>query len=247
MKKLFEKDEIWFAVLWIAVYVFGFSTADALSETVGIPKLFTIILGVGISLILYGFIRKNRLEKHCGLCLTKNSPKDFLYYIPLVFISSINLFGCTAAEKPFIETALFILSMVCVGFLEEIIFRGFLFKGMLCSIPKVAVLVSSLTFGMGHAINLLMGEPVPDTLLQLVYASAVGFCFTVVFLTSGSLLPCILSHIFVNATSIFAPETDFTGQIVLAAVQTVISISYGVWLLHKHKNNLQPSVWGSQG
>ena len=36
MKKLFDKDEIWFAVLCIAVYVFGFSTADALSETVGI-------------------------------------------------------------------------------------------------------------------------------------------------------------------------------------------------------------------
>ena len=37
MKKLFDKDETWFAVFWIVIYVAGFSTADALSDTIGIP------------------------------------------------------------------------------------------------------------------------------------------------------------------------------------------------------------------
>ena len=32
MKKLFDKDEIWFAILWIVIYVVGFANADAISE-----------------------------------------------------------------------------------------------------------------------------------------------------------------------------------------------------------------------
>ena len=31
MKKLFQKDEIWFAVIWILVYVLGFGNGDSLS------------------------------------------------------------------------------------------------------------------------------------------------------------------------------------------------------------------------
>ncbi len=45
MKKLFDKDEIWFAVVWIVVYVIGFANADSLSESIGIPKLLTVLFG----------------------------------------------------------------------------------------------------------------------------------------------------------------------------------------------------------
>lgn len=42
MKELFDKDKVWFAVLRIVIYVVGFSNADSLSESIGIPKLLKI-------------------------------------------------------------------------------------------------------------------------------------------------------------------------------------------------------------
>ena len=61
MKKLFQKDPVIFAVVWIAGYVWLFANADALSETIGIPKLLTVIVGLLLSIFLFGFLRKNEL------------------------------------------------------------------------------------------------------------------------------------------------------------------------------------------
>ena len=100
---------------------------------------------------------------------------------------------------------------------------------------KSAIIVSSLTFGVGHAVNLLLGAPLLETLLQLVYASAIGFCFTALFYVGGSIIPCIISHAFINSTSIFAREAGDEMSIVVALVQTLLGLSYGLWLLRRNK------------
>ena len=51
------------------------------------------------------------------------------------------------------------VSMLFVGVLEEVIFRGLLFLAMAKDSMKAAVIVSSVTFGMGHIVNLLSGAP----------------------------------------------------------------------------------------
>ena len=239
MKKLFDKDEIWFAVIWIIIYVVGFSNADLLSESIGIPKLLTVLFGLVMTVFLYGFIRRNHLSEYFGLCGVKGSYRSFLYFIPVIAITSVNLWNGVTVNYAVLETILFIISMCFVGFLEEVIFRGFLFKGMCKINVTVAMIVSSLTFGMGHIVNLLLGEPVFDTLLQLIYASAIGFCYTAVFYVGGSILPCILSHAVVNSTSAFAVEPSDKIHIIITILQTAISTSYGIWILYKnamHKN-----------
>lgn len=233
MKKLFDKDEIWFAVIWIVVYVVGFANADSISQSLGMPKLLTVLVGLILTLVFCGFTHKHGLSAYWGLCRTTGNKKEFLYFIPLAVISSVNFWNGVTIHMPLGETAMYILSMCYVGFLEEVIFRGMLFQGMRKNHVLSAVIVSSLTFGMGHIVNLLLGEPVLDTMLQLVYASAIGFCYTAVFLVSGSIWPCILSHVVVNSTSVFAVEPSDTMQVVVAVVQTVISVGYGVYLLRK--------------
>lgn len=235
MGKLFQKDEIWFAVVWIFVYVWGFGNADSLSEAVGIPKLITVFAGLLLTVILWIFIRKNKLARYWGLCKFQGSGKGFLWFLPLIALSTVNFWNGLTIQTPPLETALYILSMCFVGILEEVIFRGMLFRGMCRTNVKAAIVVSSLTFGAGHIINLLLGEPLLDTLLQLIYASAIGFCYTAVFYTGGSILPCIASHIFVNTTSVFAVEAAPAGQLLIAAIETVLGVSYGIWLLQKQK------------
>lgn len=231
MKKLYDKEPVWFAVIWIIVYVLAFGNADSLSEAIGFPKLLTCIVGFVLSVVLFLFIRRNKLMEYYGLCGLKN--KNLLFLIPMAVITSVNFWSGVTCNYGALETLLFILSMCFVGFLEELIFRGLLFKAMCKTNLTTAVIVSSLTFGAGHIVNLLLGEPVFETALQLVYASAIGFFFTAVFLRTGSLLPCIVSHILVNATSAFARSPSPAGQLITALVQTLLGLVGGLWLLHK--------------
>ena len=235
MKKLFQKSEIWFAVAWIIVYVLAFSNADAISESMGVPKLLTVPVGLALSLTALIFLQKNSLYADFGLCKPKKASRALLLYLPLIAISSVNFRNGVTVNASAWETVLYILSMCCVGFLEEVIFRGFLFGAMRKSGLTAAVIVSSLTFGMGHIVNLFTGAPVFETLLQLVYASAIGFCYTGIRLVSGSIVPCILSHIFVNSTSIFAIEPDSRGLLLTAVIQTVLGVGYGLWLFRAHR------------
>lgn len=244
MKKLFDKDEVWFAVGWIVLYVVGFSNADMLSEAAGIPKLLTVLLGLVMTVVLCLFVWKNKLQEYLGLCTVKGSFKSLLWFLPLLAISSVNLWGGIAVQGTLPEILLYIGSMCFVGFLEELIFRGLLFKGMAKTNVTAAVIVSSLTFGMGHAVNLLTGAPVGETLLQLVYASAVGFCFTAIFLAGGSIWPCILAHAFVNGTSVIARPQSFELQLITAGVQTAVGIAYGLWLLYGYKKNGKETSYG---
>ena len=184
-----------------------------------------------MSAVLFAFIWKNGLCAHAGLCAFRGNIRKYLYFVPLIVISSVNLINGVQMNLSVYESVFYVVSMLWVAFLEEIIFRGLLFPAMAKDNLKLAVVVSSVTFGMGHIVNLFLGEPLFDTLLQLIYASAIGFLFTAIFLTGKSLLPCIISHAFINATSAFARPLTDTTDIVVAIVQTVLSVLYGAWLL----------------
>ena len=125
MKKLYQKDEVWFAVLWIVLYVVGFSLGDGLSEKLGIPKLLTCAVGLVLSLILFGFVKQNGFMDYYGLRRPKGERKRTLLYIPLIAISSVNLWSGVALQASPFEIATHILSMATVYL--RIIFVGFLF------------------------------------------------------------------------------------------------------------------------
>ena len=124
------------------------------------------------------------------------------------------------------------VSMALVGFAEELIFRGFLFKAMLKDgNVKAAIIVSSITFGMGHIINLFTGHELIATLIQVVFAVAMGFVFTLVFYKSGSLLPGILAHSFIDVTSVLASDDGSRlVNLIVHIVVIVVSIAYCLYL-----------------
>lgn len=95
--------------------------------------------------------------------------------------------------------------MLCVGFLEEMIFRGLLFAAIAKDNVKSAIVISSVTFGIGHIINLFNGSGMElvNNLCQIVFAIAVGFLLVTIFYRGGSLLPCILVHSAINTLGTF--------------------------------------------
>lgn len=236
MKRLYEKNSLTFSLILIGFYVLAFSVADSVSSMVGTEKLLTAPLSAAMTAFLLFWLRKNKWMHEFGLGKVAIPFRLYLYFLPLVLLASTNLWGGIALQYSVPEALLYVISMIGVGILEELIFRGFLFKALCKENRKRAVIISSLTFGIGHIINLLNGAQFLPTLLQIIYATAAGFLFTVIFLRSGSLLPCIIAHSTINSLSAFgAPRSELLDM--LAAVfLTVVSVAYALWILKKTKS-----------
>lgn len=229
MYKFYQKSQIWFGILSIALYVVGSSIADGISKSIGIPKLLTFAFHLAMSAFALLWLKKHGLLATYGICKPWAEAKRFLYYVPLVLLASCNLWLGVSFTQPLVSTLLFVGSMLCVGFLEELIFRGFLFVSMAQNGRRAAIIVSSVTFGIGHIVNLFNGSgaELPSTLLQILGAVAFGFLFVLIFDRGGSLLPCILTHSILNSLSVIGKDTE---NIAVALVIAVLAAAYALVL-----------------
>ena len=237
MNKLYEKNGILFAIIWIVIYVVGLSLADNLSRMVGIEKSITLVACILLTVVSYSWIKNNNYQEKYGLCKPEVSAGRMLYYIPLVIIATINVWYGFAMNFSLIESMLYVLSMILVGFLEEIIFRGFLFVEMAKDNVKTAIIVSSVTFGIGHIVNMINGSGADllSNVLQVIYAMAAGFLFTIIFYKTKSLWPCIITHSTINSMSVFANEAAAVPmmKVATAVVLTVVSVVYAIYILKR--------------
>ncbi len=229
MKKMYEKSEITFAILWIVIYAVGMGT---LQNNFGLDSLWHMLGLIVISAAIFLFVKKNGLMEVYGLAGWAKNSRAVLWFIPLWFLSCMNLLSGFQHDYPVPGLFYAVVSMALVGFAEELIFRGFLFKAMLKDgNVKAAVIVSSVTFGMGHIINLFTGHELIATLIQVVFAVAMGFVFTLVFYKSGSLLPGILAHSFIDVTSVLASdEGSQSMNLIVHIVVIVVSVVYSLYL-----------------
>jgi membrane protease YdiL (CAAX protease family) len=230
---------LWFALAWIIGYCVLASVGDNLSAEIGLQKAVTLPILIVLSVVAATFIGKNQMFAMFGLQKPCVSASKMLFYLPILLLLPANLWYGVECSTSAIETVLYILSMLCVGFLEELIFRGFLFQAMVKNGVRSAIIVSSITFGIGHIINLFNGsgaELIPN-LLQVVYAMAVGFMFVMIYYRTNSLIPCILTHSVFNALSIFSGSgITIQEEIVSGLLITAIAGVYAIYLAIVIKN-----------
>ena len=233
MYRLYKKNVLNFSLAWIIAYVVLLSATDSLSVSLGFEKIITAPVSMVFALLMFGFIKKHNLSEQYGLCSFMGSLKNYLYFIPLGLMISVNLWNGVTMNVSVLETVIFILSMLCVGFIEEVIFRGFLLKAMCKDNIRLAIFVSSIIFGLGHIVNLLNGRELLPTLLQICYATAIGFLFTIFFYKGKSLLPCIITHSIFNSIAIFAVQRTQMFSIITSILLCVISLGYALWILKR--------------
>ena len=237
MTKLYKKSEISFTITWIVAYVVLSSIADNVSAELGVVKSITAVLHIAMVLILYFWIEKNGLMNKYGLCRSSVPAKKFLYYIPLAIIASAPLWKGICLRFTPLETVCFVVSMCCVGFIEEVIFRGFLFRAMEKDNLKTAIIVSSLTFGLGHIVNLIngSGRSTASSAVQIIFAVLVGFVLVTIFYRSGSLIPCIVFHSVNNAIGAFGVEGQSDPHADMIMNLILIVVVLGGYLLYLYK------------
>ena len=229
MRKLYEKDEIMFAVLWILVYCFAL---NPIRGNLGDESIWMTIVLLVIAALATVFIKKNRLEKKYGLTGWPRNTKRYLFFIPMWILATGNLWGGFGIAYDGMGQVFAVVSMILVGYVEEVIFRGFLFKALISKNGiKPAIIISSVTFGLGHIINILSGHASLETVIQVFFAIGWGFIFTIVFYKCQSLIPCIIAHSLIDVFSLFVNEThnDMTGRIYMG-VTILVAIVYGIYL-----------------
>lgn len=202
--KLFQTHEVTFSVVLILIYVVGSSVMQRISEVIGVRFLAEMLFCLLLTAVLLGFIRKHRLWQYLGLQKPAIPASRMMFYLPLLLLGTLHIFFGVGMEYPLVTSILHTLMMICVGFLEEVIFRGFLFRGIAGQNLTRAVVISSLTFGIGHFVNLFNGSQLLDNCMQVIYAVAVGFLLVLIFLRTSSILPCILFHAVNNCMTAFA-------------------------------------------
>lgn len=255
VKKLYEKNELTFSLVWIASYVIIMNIAlqfcggfdDLASKTVR-QMLVPVVCIVLLALVATFWIVRNGLSGKFGLCSFKNNRKTFLWFIPLVVMSCTNLKNGVTLSAPVLVSLLMAINLAVGGYVEELIFRGFLFRAMAKDNLRSAIIVSAVTFGVGHIVNLANTADKLGVLLQISYAVVIGFLYTVIVYKGGSLWPCIASHMFVNGSSVFAPEQGPFNNLVAAVfgkatsqltdlcsalLIILISGGYALWLWKK--------------
>ena len=88
MKKLYEKNELTFAIVWIVIYCALQSFANPLNELIGIEYAASAVFCILQAAVLFLFIRKNNLQKRYGLCKPPVPARRFLYYAPLILLAT---------------------------------------------------------------------------------------------------------------------------------------------------------------
>lgn len=230
MKKSLEKHELLITISSIAIYLVLNSICI---NNFGDKHFITAICNILLSLGIIIFIIKNKLVSYYKL---NSFPKlkPFLYFIPLLLLMSVNLWSGININNSILEIICFMISMICVGFLEEIIFRGFLFQMMSKDNIRQTILVTSLTFGIGHILNLLNGASFIPTIIQIIYAVSTGYMFAIILVKGNSLWPCIITHSVVNSLSIFSTTNTVTTYIA-PIILTIVPILYSIYLNKKIK------------
>ncbi|MBP0969067.1 MAG: CPBP family intramembrane metalloprotease [Oscillospiraceae bacterium] len=223
---MYKENEIRFAVFCIMLYcaltVPARSKGDDSLLMLGTLTVETVLIAV--------FVKRSQLEHKYGLDRWPADTKEYLYFIPMWILTTGNAWD---GVEPYFEMPGEIyaaLSLILVGFVEEMLFRGFLFRAL---IPQTgvrkAVVISALTFGIGHIVNLFNGQATLLTLVQVVFALGWGFMLTLVYLKCGSIWPCIVAHSLVDAISVIGKDTE-KGDWIYIIVTIAASAAYCLYL-----------------
>ena len=115
MKRLYEKSEQTFALVFIAIYCVSQSLANPLSRAVGVEGSFQAVFSIALTALLFFFIKNNGLLERYGLYRSSVPARKFFWYLPLVLLAVGSLWNGAAMKFPLVDTVCYLCSMLCVG------------------------------------------------------------------------------------------------------------------------------------
>jgi membrane protease YdiL (CAAX protease family) len=163
----------------------------------------------------------------------------WLFWLPFVPFLVNLLAGGIQVTDP-VRLLRFVVLALLTAFVEETLFRGLVLRVLLPTGVLRAALISASLFGGLHALNALSTSSLARALLQVSYATAIGFGYAALVIRTGTIWPLILAHFATNlAGFVAAGGLGLAGavadrEILFAVLYTVVFSAYGVYLLLGH-------------
>ena len=177
------------------------SFSDFHSEYIGL----TLKMGF-VFIISYWIILKTNLNSIAGL--SPNYKWKFKAYnaIPvyLILLGILSVLSLDLSQIQLPDLLLLLLACLTVGFAEEFLFRGLLQAIFLRKYHTrkngilLSVLFQAILFGLFHLINLTKNDQVMAVLVQVVFATFIGFFFGVLVLKTNKIIPVAITHGLIN-------------------------------------------------
>ena len=228
-----ERHPNWFVAIMEVVVIFVYLLAGTIAHFMKLSNLGLYgLANLGLTIIAILLLTIMGWWKAVGF-RPAEKPGDLLYFIVPILPMFINLIpGVQITSLVFLLEVL--VTTLMVGFVEEAFFRGLMLNALKPHGFWRAAIITSILFGLTHAMNLAAGKSVVDQVAQIVYALAIGFAFAALVLKKGLLWPLVIAHFLIDFCN-FIQKPGFTitpfWNLVIVLGLTVIFISYGVFVM----------------
>lgn len=242
MRKLQEDKPVWHAVIWIAIYVVAVNIGDNLGEVTQFPQLTSIVLVVlSMVLVVYMWIG-GRLAFYGIRPVHPRTLPLTLFYVPLFGITFVQYAQGLAPGLDLRAVAFAVLLVIAVGFIEELLFRGFLLQALRTrgSLTR-AIIISGVTFGIGHIVNLLRGYSLIDQALQLAGAVLIGVALAYCVVLTGSILPGVVFHALFNLSGTLTNHSVLWDSVSVGGI-AIVMVAYVLVLRKRLAAVDQPAI-----
>jgi uncharacterized protein len=247
-----QRRPLLFSILLLLIILVTYLIAGAITFQFKLPALTIIIIGDGV-LALIAILLLSRLHwwREAGFRLPSNPRNLWWFTVPCLPII-LNIAFAGVSYPGMARIVLFFILALAVGFVEEVFFRGLMLRALLFRGRWQAVIISSLFFGIAHLFNLASGANLAATLLQVVYALAIGLMFAALAVRTQTILPLIVIHgltdffgfLALNSTVVTAGVSTFT--FVTTAGEIVAYIVYSILLMRQVKPQAHEVDMGKQ-
>lgn len=144
---------------------------------------------------------------------------------------TIVLVIATAGVRVGWQSALaFLVLSVAVAFNEEIWFRGIILAVLRGGGVRVAIIGSSVVFGVLHLANLAGGEDPASATLQLVFAVVFGVVAAELVVSTGSLWPAITWHLLWDFANYLGGNAASAMALAGVGIACAVMVAFAVFL-----------------
>ncbi|WP_235026753.1 CPBP family intramembrane glutamic endopeptidase [Dietzia lutea] len=232
MRRLYARDPLRHFLVWLALYLGIDIIALNLESALDLPGHTVVAIPLAmLAVVITIYLVRSGVGRDIGLGVRPAvSLPRLWFYLPLVVLVALPLSTGVRADLTVLLIVAMVVHYVASGYLEEVLFRGLLLTHLLREWPATsAILLSALTFGLGHATSMLADQSGADTIWQVINPTVVGLLFTLVVVATGSLTAVIVAHVFYNIIAESAQVPDGLGVILTGLAVLAV---YGPWLLY---------------
>lgn len=156
--------------------------------------------------------------------------KGLLWFTPLVLVGILPLVAGLDQDISVSHLLALAGSMLVFSINEELYFRGLILRVLMQKGIGVALVISSLFFGLAHLGSLVLGKSLGHTLALVTYSILFAFVCAQITLITRSLIVPIVWHFLHNFVSSIAVQASVGMTAVLVIIQSALLLGYAIYL-----------------